>query len=206
VQVLAHYAGNIPVSSSLGRHDTPTVVSYAERLHITVADGQPHKIAGIKMLGVNSPYIVNFGDAARLKDPDVTTQSVATALRERACADQPFAVYAHDQELLSELIGSGCVPLVIGGHSYTGEPPRNVSTPDGTVRTLLLGSTGGHGAGDGLGGLTTPRNNAPFDLLTIDRSTGEVTVDTTTVHPDASVTVTSTRLDALAGDQRSRLS
>ena len=206
VQVLAHYAGSVPVYSSLGRHDTPTVVNYAEKLHITVADGQPHKVAGIRMLGVNSPYIVNFGDAARLKDPDVTTQSVATTLRERACTDQPFAVYAHDQELLTELIGSGCVPLVIGGHSYTGEPPRNVSTPDGTVRTLMLGSTGGHGAGDGLGGLTTPRNDAPFDLLTIDKSTGEVTVDTTTVHPDASVTVTSTRLDVLAGDQRNRLS
>jgi len=205
VQVLAHYAGDIPVYSSLGRHDTPTVVSYARKVGITVADGKQHKVAGVPMTGVNSPYIVNFGDAARLKDPAVTTQSVATALRQQACADQPFAVYAHDKELLDELIGSGCVPLVIGGHSYTGAPSKDVTTPDGTVRTVTLGSTGGHGANDGLGGLSTPRNNAPFDLITIDRSTGEVTVDTTTVHPDASVTVDSARLAPLDGDQRARL-
>ena len=205
VQVLAHYAGNVPVYTSLGRHDTPTVASYARKVHINVADGQPHQVAGVRMIGVNSPYVVNFGEAAQLIDPQATTDTVAAELQRQACAEQPFAVFAHDTELLGPLIRSGCVPLVIGGHSYTGEPSRDISTPDGTVRQLVLGSTGGHGANDGLGGLSTPRNNAPFVLVSIDRKTGEVTVDTTTVHPDASVTVDSTRLTPLAGQQRARL-
>ena len=80
VQVLAHYAGDIPVYSSLGRHDTPAVVGYARKVHITVADGQPHQVAGVKMIGVNSPYVVNFGNAARLIDPEVTTDTVANGL------------------------------------------------------------------------------------------------------------------------------
>jgi hypothetical protein len=205
VQVLAHYAGGIPVYSSLGRHDTPTVASYARKVHINVADGQPHQVAGIKMIGVNSPYVVNFGEAARLIDPEVTTDTVAAGLQRLACADEPFAVFAHDTELLGPLVRSGCVPLVIGGHSYTGEPSRDVVTPEGTVRQIVLGSTGGHGANDGLGGLSTPRNNAPFVLISIDRTTGEVTVDTTTVHPDADVTVDSVRLAPLDGRQRARL-
>ncbi|MFL6162502.1 MAG: hypothetical protein ACJ74U_09745 [Jatrophihabitantaceae bacterium] len=205
VQVLAHYSGSIPVYSSLGRHDTPAVAGYARKLHISVADGQPHQVAGIRMIGVNSPYIVNFGDAARLIDPEVTTDSVAAALPTLACAQQPFAVFAHDTELLGPLVQSGCVPLVIGGHSYTGEPSRDVSTPDGTVRQIVLGSTGGHGANDGLGGLSTPRNDAPFVLISIDRKTGEVSVDTTTVHPDGSVSIAGTRLAPLDGTQRARL-
>jgi hypothetical protein len=205
VQVLAHYAGSIPVYSSLGRHDTPAVAGYARKLHINLADGQPSPVAGVRMIGVNSPYIVNFGEAARLLDPEITTDSLAGLLRDRACADHPFAVYTHDTELLGPLIQSGCVPLVIGGHSYTGEPSRDIATPDGTVRQIVLGSTGGHGANDGLGGLSTPRNDAPFVLISIDRKTGEITVDTTTVHPDGSVTVASTRLAPLDGLQRARL-
>jgi hypothetical protein len=114
-------------------------------------------------------------------------------------------VYAHDKELLDGVVGSGCVPLVVGGHSYDGEPSRDVSTPAGPVRRIILGSTGGHGEGDGLGGLTTPRNNAPFVLLSLDKTTGEVRVDTTTVHPDASVTVASTNLTPLTGDQLRQL-
>jgi hypothetical protein len=205
VQVLAHYAGDIPVYSSLGRHDTPAVVNYARKVHINVADDQPHQVAGVKMIGVNSPYVVNFGDAARLIDPEVTSDTVATGLADLGCAAQPFAVFAHDTELLGPLVRSGCVPLVIGGHSYTGEPSRNISTPDGTVRQIVLGSTGGHGANDGLGGLSTPRNNAPFVLISIDRTTGEVRVDTTTVQPDASVSVASVQLAPLDGRQRARL-
>jgi len=205
VQVLAHYADGIPVYSSLGRHDTPAVAGYARKLHINLADGQPYLVAGVRMIGMNSPYVVNFGEAARLIDPEVTTDSLAAVLRDRACADHPFAVFSHDTELLGPVTQSGCVPLVIGGHSYTGEPSQNISTPDGTVRQLVLGSTGGHGANDGLGGLSTPRNDAPFVLISIDRKTGEITVDTTTVHPDASVTVASTRLAPLDGQQRARL-
>ena len=79
--------------------------------------------------------------------------------------------------------------MVIGGHDYTGQPSTDVDTPNGVVRRMILGSTGGHGDGDGFGGLSTPRNNAPFVLLSIDRRDGAVTVDTTTVHPDASVTM-----------------
>jgi len=205
VEVLSHYAGDIPVYTSLGRHDTPTVVSYAKKVGFTVADGSPHKIAGLKTIGANSPYIVNFGDAARLKDPAVTTDSVAKALTTTACDNHPVIVYAHDKELLNGVIDSGCAPIVIGGHSYDGEPSKNITTDAGVVRKVILGSTGGHGAGDGIGGLTTPRNNAPFELLSIDKKTGEVRVDTTVVHPDSSVTVSSVSLDPLSGDQRDRL-
>jgi hypothetical protein len=205
VQVLAHYAGGIPIYSSLGRHDTPAVAGYARKVHINLADGEPQPVAGIRMIGMNSPYIVNFGEAARLINPEVTTDSLAGQLRDRACADHPFAVFSHDTEMLGPVIQSGCVPLVIGGHSYTGEPSQNIPTPDGTVRQIVLGSTGGHGANDGLGGLSTPRNDAPFVLISIDRKTGEITVDTTTVHPDGSVTVASARLATLDGQQRARL-
>lgn len=201
VEVLAHYAGDVPVYTSLGRHDTPVVESYAKKLHITVADGTSHKIAGLPAIGANSPYIVNFGDAAKLKDPAITTDTVAEKLTKTACDQQPALVYAHDKELLDEVIASGCAPFVVGGHSYDGEPSENVDTPNGTVRKVILGSTGGHGAGDGIGGLSTPRNNAPFVLLSIDRKTGEVRVDTTVVHPDASVTISSTTLAPLTGDQ-----
>ncbi|MGI8665790.1 MAG: metallophosphoesterase family protein [Jatrophihabitans sp.] len=205
VEVLAHYAGRIPVYSSLGRHDTPAVAAYARRVHVTVADGTPQQIAGNRFIGVNSPYVVNFGDAAQLINPEITDDTVRTGLREAACAEQPLGVFAHDKELLDELTASGCVPIVIGGHDYTGQPPANVQTPNGTVRTVTLGSTGGHGAGDGFGGLSTPRNDAPFVMLDIDKATGAVTVDTTTVHPDASVTVVATSLAALPTDQLARL-
>jgi hypothetical protein len=205
VQVLAHYADGIPVYSSLGRHDTPAVAGYARKLHINLADGQPYPVGGVRMIGMNSPYVVNFGEAARLIDPEVTTDSLAGLLRDRACADHPFAVFSHDTELLGPVTQSGCVPLVIGGHSYTGEPSQNISTPDGTVRQIVLGSTGGHGANDGLGGLSTPRNDAPFVLISVDRKTGEMTVDTTTVHPDGTVSVASSRLAPLDGQQLARL-
>lgn len=205
VQVLAHYAGAIPVYTSLGRHDTPAVATAARRAHFTVADGSTQQIAGNPFIGVNSPYIVNFGEAARLINPEITTATVSTALREVACAERPFAVFGHDKELLDELIDSGCVPLVIGGHDYVGEPSANVNTPDGVVRKVILGSTGGHGANDGFGGLSTPRNDAPFVLISIDKKSGAVTVDTTTVHPDASVTVATTSLAPLTADQLDRL-
>jgi hypothetical protein len=205
VDVLAHYAGNIPVFTSLGRHDTPSVAAYAKKVHFTVADGLAQQLGGAKFVGANSPYLVNFGSAAQLIDPAITTASVATRLRELACAQQPLAVFSHDKELLDEVIGSGCAPIVIGGHDYTGQPPRTVTNANGQVREVILGSTGGHGDGDGFGGLSTPRNNAPFVLLSIDRKTGEVTVDTTTVHPDATVTVVRTGLAALPFEQLNRL-
>ena len=100
VGVLSHYAGTVPVFSSLGRHDTPAVAAAAKKLHITVADGTVQKIAGLRFIGVNSPYIVNFGEAARLIDPKVTTDSVAAALRQTGCSQRPFGVFAHDKELL----------------------------------------------------------------------------------------------------------
>ncbi len=206
VEVLAHYADQIPVYSSLGRHDTPAVDTYAKRVHITIADGSVHKIAGLPALGANSPYIVNFGDPARLIDPAVTTDTVADALHTTACSERPSLVYAHDKELLDKVVASGCAPIVVGGHSYDGEPSQDISTSAGVVRKVILGSTGGHGEGDGIGGLTTPRNNAPFLLLSIDRTTGEVRIDTTTVHPDASVTVDSVSLSPLTGDERKALS
>ncbi len=205
VDVLAHYAGNVPVFTSLGRHDTPAVAAYAKKVHFTVADGLAQQLAGANFIGANSPYIVNFGSAAQLKNPDITTASVATGLREVACAQQPLAVFSHDKELLDEVIGSGCAPIVIGGHDYTGQQPRTITNANGQVREVILGSTGGHGDGDGFGGLSTPRNNAPFVLLSINRKTGEVTVDTTTVHPDASVTVASSTLAALPTEQLDRL-
>jgi hypothetical protein len=205
VDVLAHYAGKVPVFTSLGRHDTPSVAAYAKKVHFTVADGLAQQIGGARFVGANSPYIVNFGSAAQLIDPAITTDSVATGLRELACAQQPLAVFSHDKELLDEVIGSGCAPIVIGGHDYTGQPPRTVTNANGQVREVILGSTGGHGDGDGFGGLSTPRNNAPFVLLSIDRKTGEVIVDTTTVHPDATVTATRTILAALPSEQLNRL-
>jgi hypothetical protein len=205
VDVLAHYAHDIPVYTSLGRHDTPAVTAYAKKVHFSVAGGTAQKIAGAKFLGANSPYVVNFGSAAQLIDPNVTTETVATGLRQLACADQPLAVYAHDKELLAEVTGSGCAPIVIGGHDYTGKPSAELHTPDGVVRTIIVGSTGGHGEGDGLGGLSTPRNNAPFVLLTVDRRTGAVTADTVTVHPDASVTMVTSNLTPLSSVQLSRL-
>lgn len=205
VEVLAHYAKDIPVFTSLGRHDTPAVAAYAKKVRFTVADGTVQQIAGNRFIGANSPYIVNFGEAAQLIDPQITTQSVSTGLREAACAEQPLGVVAHDKELLDELIGSGCVPIVIGGHDYTGQPPADVPTADGMVAKIVLGSTGGHGAGDGFGGLSTPRNNAPFDLISIDRTTGAITVDITTVHPDASVTTSRTSLAPLSESQLARL-
>jgi hypothetical protein len=205
VDVLAHYAGDVPVYTSLGRHDTPTVAAYAKKVHFSVAGGDAQKIAGARFLGANSPYVVNFGSAAELIDPAITTEVVATGLREAACDDPPLAVYAHDKELLGEVAGSGCVPIVIGGHDYSGRPSAEVATPDGVVRTIIVGSTGGHGEGDGLGGLSTPRNNAPFVLLTIDRRTGAVTVDTVTVHPDAVVTMATTNLTPLTAEQLDRL-
>ncbi|MDQ1739976.1 MAG: hypothetical protein QOE53_1628, partial [Pseudonocardiales bacterium] len=198
VDVLAHYADGIPVYTSLGRHDTPAVAAYAKKVHFSVAGGTAQKIAGARFLGANSPYVVNFGSAAQLIDPAITTETVAAGLRQVACADRPLAVYAHDKELLDEVTGSGCVPIVIGGHDYTGKPSVDVNTPNGVVRTIILGSTGGHGDGDGLGGLSTPRNNAPFVLLTVDRKTGAVTADTVTVHPDASVTMVTGNLAPLS--------
>jgi hypothetical protein len=205
MDVLAHYARDIPVYTSLGRHDTPAVAAYAKKVHFSVAGGTAQKIAGARFLGANSPYIVNFGSAAELIDENITTETVATGLRQVACATQPLAVYAHDKELLTEVTGSGCVPIVIGGHDYTGRPSTELITPDGVVRTIIVGSTGGHGEGDGFGGLSTPRNNAPFVLLTIDRQSGAVTVDTVTVHPDASVTMLTTNLTPLTAEQLARL-
>ena len=100
---------------------------------------------------------------------------------------------------------SGCAPIVIGGHDYTGRPSTDVDTPNGVVRRIILGSTGGHGEGDGFGGLSTPRNNAPFVLLTVDRRDGTVTADTVTVHPDASVTMATVALAPLTAEQLARL-
>ncbi|MDQ1722696.1 MAG: hypothetical protein QOI26_2430 [Pseudonocardiales bacterium] len=205
VDVLAHYADGIPVYTSLGRHDTPAVTAYAKKVHFSIASGTAQKIGGARFLGANSPYVVNFGSAAQLIDPAITTETVAAGLRQVACADRPLAVYAHDKELLDEVTGSGCVPIVIGGHDYTGKPSVDVNTPNGVVRTIILGSTGGHGDGDGLGGLSTPRNNAPFVLLTVDRKTGAVTADTVTVHPDASVTMVTGNLAPLSTEQLSLL-
>lgn len=205
VDVLAHYAGDIPVYTSLGRHDTPAVTAYAKKVGFSVAAGTAQKVAGAKFLGANSPYVVTFGSAAQLINPAITTETVAAGLRQVACADQPLAVYAHDKELLEQVSASGCVPIVIGGHDYTGRPSADLSTPNGVVRQIILGSTGGHGDGDGFGGLSTPRNNAPFALLTIDRKTGAVTVDTVTVHPDASVTTVTADLAPLTPEQLARL-
>lgn len=205
VDVLARYAGDIPVYTSMGRHDTPAVKAYAKKVKFSVAEGTAQEIEGAEFLGANSPYIANFGSAAELIDPAITTETVAAGLREVACADPPLAVYAHDKELLDEVADSGCVPIVIGGHDYTGRPSADVSTPNGVVRRIILGSTGGHGAGDGFGGLSTPRNNAPFVLLTIDRVSGAVTADTVTVHPDASVTMTTSNLAPLTAEQLARL-
>lgn len=205
VDVLAHYAGGLAVYTSLGRHDTPAVAAYARKVDFSVAGGTTQKIDGARFLGANSPYVVTFGEAAQLIDPDITTATVATGLRQVACQNQPLAVYAHDKELLDEVTSSGCVPIVIGGHDYTGKPSEDISTPDGIVRRVILGSTGGHGDGDGFGGLSTPRNNAPFVLLTIDKKSGAVTVDTVTVHPDASVTIDTSNLAALSAEQLARI-
>ncbi|HEY0166459.1 MAG TPA: hypothetical protein VGB75_05395 [Jatrophihabitans sp.] len=205
VDVLANYAGDIPVHTSLGRHDTPAVKAYAEKVGFSVAEGAPQKIEGAQFLGANSPYVANFGSAAELIDPAVTTETVAEGLRQSACADPPLAVYAHDKELLDQVVAGGCAPIVIGGRDYSGKPSAEVSTPNGVVRVISLGSTGGHGAGDGFGGLSTPRNNAPFVLLTVDRVSGAVTVDTVTVHPDASVTMATSELTPLSAEQLDKL-
>lgn len=205
VEVLAHYAKDIPVFTSLGRHDTPAVAAYAKKVHFSVADGTVQQIAGNRFLGVNSPYIVNFGSAAQLINPEITTDVVAAQVRQAACASHPLAVFAHDKELLGDVIDSGCVPIVIGGHDFTGQPSEDIQTSSGPVAKIVLGSTGGHGENDGFGGLSTPRNDAPFIVLTIDKTTGAISVDTTTVHPDATVTVSQTTLAPLSESQRALL-
>ncbi|MCW2540333.1 MAG: metallophosphoesterase [Frankiales bacterium] len=205
VDVLARYAGKVPVYSSLGRHDTPTVATLAKKAKITVADGTLQKLDTVPYIGVNSAYIVNFGDAARLINPEITDDTVSAATTTSACSQSPAMVFGHDKELLGDVTQSGCVPIVIGGHSFTDQPSQNVVADSGEItREITLGSTGGHGSGDGIGGLSTPRNNATFKLLRIDKKTGAVTVDTTTVSPSGSVTVASNALASLTPEQLAR--
>jgi hypothetical protein len=204
IDVLANRAYDIPVYVTLGRHDTPAVETYLKKVHITVANGKLQDIAGIPSIGTNSPYVVDFGEAARLTDPDITTRTVAEGLRDEACIRSPAIVYSHDSELLNEVASSGCVPIVIGGHDFAGKPVQNLKTGSNVTRKLTLGSTGGHGSGDGIGGLSTPRNNAPFVMLSIDKKTGSLSVDTITVKPDASVTMSTTFLTPLSSKQLAR--
>ena len=64
VSELASYAGHVPVYASLGRHDTPAVAAALRKAGVSVADESVHPIAGVAAMGVNSAYIVEFGQAA----------------------------------------------------------------------------------------------------------------------------------------------
>lgn len=212
VSSLAHNSKNIPVITSLGRHDTPAVVSYADKVKITVADGKIQKVGDIpNVMGFNSPYIVNFGQASKLIDPKVTEDVASEKLEEQACADKPAIVFGHDAEDFGPLIASGCVPIVIGGHNYTAKPGQNVITTGGTdteerriTRVLSLGSTGGHSALDALGGPTIPRNIASHEALQINKKTGAVSNITINVTPAGFVNVQITQLDALSPAELAR--
>jgi hypothetical protein len=206
VSELASYAGHVPVYASLGRHDTPAVAAALRKAGVSVADESVHPIAGVAAMGVNSAYIVEFGQAARLIDPAVTSATVSGRVASEGCAELPLLVYGHDSEDLDALAATGCVPIVVGGHSFTGQAPVLYRTAGRLTRQLVLGSTGGHGANDGFGGLSTPRNAAPFSVLSINKRTGAIGVDTVTVFPDTTVTLTHRALPALSAADLTRLS
>lgn len=200
---LVHYAKKTPIYMSLGRHDTEIVAQLAKKLGVTVANGKEQHIAGIPIMGANSPYEVSFGQQGKLKDSKVTDDTVAQQLLQKACQTPVSLLIAHDVSSLGQASETGCLSFVVGGHSYTAKPSQNIVGANGqTTRELFLGSGGGHSDKDGYGaGLTTLRNTATYMTLSINKKTGEVFADTTTLSPDKKVTIVREQLATLSPKQ-----
>ncbi len=154
----------------VGNHDSGHIADHMEDRGITVLDGEPAEVGGIRFLGDADPRSSGLtkgytGDEA---DNIAAIKAVDENLTEIACDDEEIAVaLVHSAAMARGLAESGCVPLILSGHLHRQVGPDVVESEDGdpTV-TLTIGSTGGAIYAFALG--TGLRREAQMSIITFE--------------------------------------
>lgn len=194
LDTIDYYSEKRPVYFAPGLHDTTAITDAAKARGWHVADGRTHIASGLRILTAADPRISTVGDLGSgtvLRDPDVDTDTFVTDTAQASCDDTTDFVLLHDHLLGRQVAESGCQQVaVLDGRSYDFVGPQRVTTASGGVTTeFTTGSAGGHTD-------TTPdpgviEHPARFPIFYVDRETLTTSYAVVTVHPDASVSLTS---------------
>jgi predicted phosphodiesterase len=149
-----------------GNHDSMVTQRAMQRMPgVTVLNGKPRTVAGIRFLGVGDPRFTPDNSRSDPADDTVAAQAQALANVAREDGDIDSIVF-HDPQPAA--VFDGLAPTVLAGHWHNF---RSELMPQGTWR-LVEGSTGG----SGLRALMPVDGPAPIQLsvLYLDRDTAEL--------------------------------
>jgi len=149
-----------------GNHDSMVTQHAMQKIPgVTVLNGKPRTVAGIRFLGVGDPRFTPDNSRSDPSDDVVTAQAQALANVARADGDIDSIVY-HDPGPAA--LFDGLAPTVLAGHQHQFSSQL---MPQGTWR-MVEGSTGG----SGLRALMPADGPAPIQLsvLYLDKETAEL--------------------------------
>lgn len=168
-----------------GNHDSAATVEEEKNAGVTVLEGKPVTVAGIRMVGDADPRRTIFGQGSKLVGSETVKSLSARMARVTCDADKPIdLLLIHDPLSGADTTARGCVPLQISGHWHRRVGPEQV----GKSIRYVNSTTGGARAN-----ALTPgplKMDAEMTLFRFDKSTGRaLDYQLITVHPDRSVTI-----------------
>ncbi len=149
-----------------GNHDSMVTQHAMQKIPgVTVLNGKPKTVAGIRFLGVGDPRFTPDNSRSDPSDDVVTAQAQALASVAREDGNIDAIVY-HDPG--ADALFDGLAPTVLSGHTHQFSSQL---MPQGTWR-MVEGSTGG----SGLRALMPANGPAPIQLsvLYLDKQTAEL--------------------------------
>lgn len=152
-----------------GNHDWAKFVTGAfEKADWTVLSGEAVPfIDGTKIIGGGDPRRSTVGDIPATPD-DKTLQEVSDELRAEACEDNIAVALVHSPGIAKEILGTGCVPLGVAGHTHKLKQEL-VSTPNGEAFVFTNGATGGPSGLLPIGLWQTLHTDATIGLATFEQ-------------------------------------
>ncbi|WGW10925.1 metallophosphoesterase family protein [Saxibacter everestensis] len=168
-----------------GNHDSAETVAQEADEGVTVLDGEPVEVQGIRILGDDDPRRTVFGEGSKPTGKE-TVGTLSRRLADTACDSRESIdlLLIHDPVAGADTLDRGCAPLQISGHWHRRLGPEQY----GQGIRYVNSTTGG-----ALANALTPgplRMNAEMTLFRFDSETGRaVDYQIVTVTPDREVTV-----------------
>ena len=200
LDTIRHYANENGKDTSeiltAGPHDTDYIVDYAKKLGYIIPDGESVMVNGISILGFNDPRESNISllrDGYTLRNPDQSVEQFSEYVKDKTCKQQPYAVVAHDSDLLKSVQESGCARLIIGGRTFDSTRATVYTTPtlanESQTASIRLGSGGGHKTTKVF--TKTAEGPAQLTILQVNPETGESRYVVETVLPNGQASISS---------------
>lgn len=170
---ITSFASAVPdgaqVVVATGNHDSEITAGQQRAAGMTVLQGEPVEVAGVRILGDQDPHATRIGSGTAPAGQE-TLAEAADRLAEVACADEQGIdlLLVHTPRVGDPTLQQGCAPVQVSGHMHTRIGPYLV----GQGVRYVSAST----AGAALGRPTVGPLNAPAEMtvLTFDLESREM--------------------------------